>query len=352
MKSRSISDRFVLAQKILSVKESVAQAVTAGFFLEHPEWDAPYGEHGRKRCTEDVCFHLESLAGAVEAGSPVAFADYARWSARVLFARGIEAHTLESNLAQLQAHLCPVLGPEEQAAISPFLTAARGACLEPEVAASPPPDGDRLRLPREVFIAAILNGHRTAALNIVAEALRDGNSYVDIYVDLIAESLHRVGKLWEMNKIGVAQEHTATAIAQYAVAAIYPRLPPAAVHRGNMVVTGVAGELHQIGANLLADSMEANGWTVRYLGTNLPHSSVLDAVEELPANVLCISTTILAHLPVAADLVRVVRDKLRERAPRIVLGGAAHRLAPRFALEIGATDSISDLRQALAILCP
>jgi methanogenic corrinoid protein MtbC1 len=53
-------------------------------------------------------------------------------------------------------------------------------------------------------------------------------------------------------------------------------------------------ELHQVGANLVADAMEANGWTERSLGTNLLTSSILAAIEESSANVLCICTTIVA----------------------------------------------------------
>jgi len=90
---------------------------------------------------------------------------------------------------------------------------------------------------------------------------------------------------------------------------------------------------------------------VRFLGTNLPHSSVLAAVEESSADVLCISTTILANLPSVAELVRVVRSKLSDRVPKIVLGGTAYRLATQFAQEVGATG-INDLRHALATLAP
>jgi hypothetical protein len=38
-------------------------------------------------------------------------------------------------------------------------------------------------------------------------------------------------------------------------------------------------------------------------------------------------------------------------APKIVLGGAAYRLAPQFARDIGATEVIIDLREALATYC-
>jgi methanogenic corrinoid protein MtbC1 len=118
-----------------------------------------------------------------------------------------------------------------------------------------------------------------------------------------------------------------------------------------MVVTGVSGELHQLGANLVADAMEASGWTVRFLGSNLPHSSVVATVEESSADVVCISTTIVANLPSAVDLVRGIRSKLSERVPRIVLGGSAYRLATRFANELGSLEAVADLRGALALLC-
>jgi methanogenic corrinoid protein MtbC1 len=333
------------------LKPSVAQAITDEYFLNHPDWMARYGERGRQFCTADACFPLDFLAGAIEAGSPDAFADYSRWTARMLGARGIGAHTLEENFSQLEKHLSAALLPEESEGMLEFLRRGKEACREPESASESRASGDPLAVTREVFLSAILSGQRQAALNIVEEALRNGHSHVEIYVDVFSESLYRVGKLWELNKISVAQEHIATSITQYAIAAIYPRLAAAAEPRGNMVVTGVSGELHQIGANLVADAMEANGWMVRFLGTNLPHSSVVAAIEEISADVLCISTTIVANFPSVVELVRTVRGKLSKQTPKIVLGGAAYRVTPQFASEVGATAAVTDLRQGLAVLC-
>jgi methanogenic corrinoid protein MtbC1 len=348
----SISRRFSLAQKIQSVKLTVAQAMTDEFFLLHPDWAVRYGERGRQFCTADACFHLEFLAGAIQAGSPEAFADYAAWTARMLGARGIDAHTLEENLAQLEKHLAPVLPAAGRQEVAAFLAKGRQACAQSQAASAAQAPDAALGLTRNAFAAAIVGGDRQAALGIAEEALRTGSHHVDIYVDVIGEALRSVGALWEENRISVAQEHLATAITQYVIAMIFPRLVPTAPSRGNMVVTGVAGEQHQIGANLVADAMESSGWGVRFLGTNLPHSTILGVVEGIAADVLCISTTLVANLPAAADLVREVHARLGARAPRIVLGGAAFRLTPSFALEIGSpTETIPDLRQALALLC-
>src|SRR5450432_4129896 len=317
----SVSERFGLAQRLIAVKQDVARAVTEEFFLQHPDWAVRYGVRGRQFCTADTCLHIDFLAGAIEANSPEAFADYSRWTARMLAARGIAEHTLEENLGQLERHLLGAILAEEREAVLTFLGRGRQACTPSEAPAADLQSSEgSLSLTQKIFLAAILRGQGEAALKVVEEALHAGHSHADIYVEVFAASLQQVGELWELNKISVAQEHMATAITQYVIALIYPRMVPSGTRRGGMVVTGVAGELHQVGANLVADAMEANGWTVRFLGTNLPHSSILATIEEISADMLCISTTIVANLPSVVDLVQTVRSKLNQHVPRIVLG--------------------------------
>ena len=344
-------ERARIAQKLVSAKQDIAQAVTGDFFFKHPDSTTRYGERGRELCTADACFHVAFLAGAIEAGSPEMFGDYMRWTARMLGARGIAAHTLEENLDHLGKHLPSVLLPDESQEVLTFLTRARQAYFSPETASRTQQSGGSLALVSRVYLAAILSGQREAAINIIEEALQASHSHVDIYVDVFAEAQHRVGDLWELNKITVAQEHAATSITEAAIAAIYPRQVSSATYRGSMAVAGVLGEEHQIGANLFAKIMEANGWKTRFLGTNLPHASVLAALETSAVDVLCISTTLVSNLPAAVGLVRTVRNKFKKAPLKIILGGAAFKLASaRFAQEVGA-DDVTDLRGALTILC-
>jgi len=205
---------------------------------------------------------------------------------------------------------------------------------------------------QNAFLDAILAGRREAALSAVQEALQNGASLVDIYCDVVAESLRIVGTLWEREEICVAEEHLATATTKYVVDVIYPRQAIAPPFRGNMVITGVLGEEHQLGANLVADAMEANGWVIRFLGTNLPHGTIVSILESNAIDVLCISTTVPTNLPATGELIQRIRARPGSRSPRIVLGGAAHRQVPRFAKEIESVEVILDLRQALAKLCP
>jgi MerR family transcriptional regulator, light-induced transcriptional regulator len=270
----------------------------------------------------------------------------------MLGARGIDAHSLEETLTQLGSRFTVLFSPDEYEEVSSFLDRAKDVCARSGSGPESQEDDTALSLTRDVYLAAILSGQRQAALNIVDEALRAGHSHIDIYVDVFADALHRIGKLWELNKITVAQEHMATAVTQYAIASIYPKLVPDSVLRGQMVVTGVSGELHQIGANLVADAMESKGWNVRFLGSNTPSRAILQAIDESSADVLCISTTLISNLPSAAQLIRSVRNDRKDRAPRIILGGSAYHYSAGFADEIGAVEATMDLRAALSLLCP
>jgi len=202
----------------------------------------------------------------------------------------------------------------------------------------------------ERFLDAVLSGDRRTALRVVDDALESGASQIDIYSELFAASLRRVGDLWEANDISAIQDRIATGTTRAAISASYVRFPRAPIECGTLVVTGVAGELHQIGGSLFADCMDAGGWDVRFLGTDLPNAEIVEAVEACSANVLAITTTLVSQVPVVVELVRDVRARMGDRAPKIILGGLAYRDLPNIVRKVGAIGAFTDLRAAVEAL--
>jgi len=103
--------------------------------------------------------------------------------------------------------------------------------------------------------------------------------------------------------------------------------------------------MHQIGAHMVSDLFEARGWSVRFLGTNVPRAGVVQALAEHDADLLGISATMLFSVPNVVELVHAVRQKFGNARPRILVGGATFRLAPRLAGELGVESCVGDLRQ-------
>ena len=202
---------------------------------------------------------------------------------------------------------------------------------------------------RELYLEAILAGDSRSASDVALRAVEKGINVRDVYVDVLQESLYEVGRLWETNRISVSAEHLATAITQVVLSRLYEALPRPEATLGRFLLTGIEGELHQIGGHMVSDSLEADGWDVRFLGTDVLTADVLTAIAEFRPEILGISCTLLTNLPKAAFLIGAVRETYQGSAPRIVVGGGAFRAAPGKAAELGADAFAPDMRAAVGV---
>ena len=341
--------RSQLAETLRTRKEEIARTVTDEFLDRHPDWVDRYGEAARVRGEEDAAFHVEFLAGAVLADDPGAFADYTRWTSGVLSARGMAPRFLVENLEQVRDAASQDLDEAERATLRDHVRAGIEAIeSDPASGSDPADDGDRFQRERSLYLQAVRSGQRRAALNIALEALRNGASVPDVYREILQPVQYEIGRLWERNEMTVAREHMATAVTQYVVGQLYSHLEIPEASRGNALVTGVRGELHQLGANMVADVLEADGWNVRFLGTQLPHRGVLEAVDEHEPELIGISATVLFNLPAVAELIEELRSRFDDQLT-ILVGGSAFRTRPDVWEEMGADGYGGDLREAVRL---
>ena len=330
-------------------RQEIAEKVTEEFLHRYPDWVTRYGGRARRLGIEDAIFHQDFLVAAIETGDARLFGDYLRWTTGVLEARGIAPRFLRENVDQIAKELQSRLPPPVASEVAEFVKSGLDASRAAGVGV---PDGKanagELGNAQALYLEAILHGQRQAATGIAIETVRKGHGVPDVYADVLQESMYDVGRLWETNRITVAQEHMATAITQHVIAHLFPLIKPAQTQRGRMVITGVEGELHQVGPNMVADVLESAGWDVRFLGTNAPASGVLQAVEEHRADVLGISATMLFNLP---SVRRLIAEALALPGLnlRVILGGSAFRATAGLYKEIGAVGVALDVRAALRL---
>ncbi len=348
MTNMALNDRVQLSEKIDAVKQQVAEAVTDEFFVRHPDWLKRYGERGRKHGIEDAIFHQSYLSSAIESGSVAPFEAYARWTVGMLGARHIAAHFVAENIIQVGKALQPSLSTAETEFVAEFIAAGVSACENPLTAPERVPTA--LGETQALYLQAAIKGERRAAVSLALESLKRVSDIVDVYVDIFQASQYEVGRLWETNRITVAEEHMATAITQYAMAQLYQHIEPTGNQAGRMVLTGIEGEMHQVGPNMVADVLEARGWDVRFLGTNMPQNGILQAIEEQRAETVGISATVVTSLPKVVRLVKAIQEKFTSGCPRIIFGGRAFTSTPLLCRELGGSDAALDLRSALAIV--
>lgn len=340
-----------MMDRLRADRHELAGVLTDEYFHDHPEFEAAHPPHARLRTREDFGYLVDFLVGALAAGDPTTFVDMVLWTASVLESRNVPRAVLADSLGRLER----AVAERYPLAISESAVDILGIGARSLVAHQHPAIGDPRRLAPDldqsarVFLQAILQGDRHAALGVATEALTGGTSVADVYVTIIQMSMYEVGRRWEANEITVADEHLATAITQWVLAQLYDRLNIPAPHRGRAVITGIEGELHQLGANMVADMLEADGWDVRFLGANTPHEAVLNSVADHRATVLGVSTTMVVNLPQVDRLVSDARERFGDGL-RVIVGGGAFRGDPDLAKRFGVDGFAPDLRSAVQTL--
>ncbi|WP_433937609.1 B12-binding domain-containing protein [Sorangium cellulosum] len=181
-----------------------------------------------------------------------------------------------------------------------------------------------------LFAAAILTGNYVAARRALHAALGSGLDH--IYERVVAPAMAEVGRRWYENRITVADEHLATAVAQAAVASLYPLIAwPSGGPRA--VVGCVEPELHTFGARMVADLLALDGWQTTFTSGGISLARGLEDAGRGAVKLVAVSITLGAHVPDARALIQ----RVREGAPgaKILAGGRAVAALPDAAKLLG-----------------
>jgi methanogenic corrinoid protein MtbC1 len=202
---------------------------------------------------------------------------------------------------------------------------------------------------RDAFLLALIERDSAAARRAVDVARAAGIAIDDVYLQVMQPALYEVGHRWALGELNVAQEHYATVIAASLLDVLSAQRELPESDGRLAVVTGTPEELHALGARMVSDFLEADGWETILLGAGPPVDDVVALVDSEQPDVVALSTSTAGALPGVAELV----GRLAALVPRplIVAGGqfwTAETSAA--ALEFGADLVIHDARELVASL--
>lgn len=213
--------------------------------------------------------------------------------------------------------------------------------------------------PEEVlpgYLEAVTQGNRREAFARVDAALAAGLDVRAMYLRVFAPALREIGRLWQENRITVADEHLATAITQAAMGRMYDRLfaeaPPA---RRLLVAACADTERHELGLRMLCDLLELEGWDTVFLGATVPVEDLVEMVRIRRPEAVALSATIGPHLPRVRHTVQILREAFPDGAPLIAVGGRPFVDDPGLAARVGADLTAADADEAARVLnerCP
>lgn len=192
------------------------------------------------------------------------------------------------------------------------------------------------------YLSSLLTGDHAACRALVRQALDAGVDMRELYTGLFQRSLYEVGELWEKNRITVATEHLATAITERVMVEVYPQLFSQQYRGRSAIIACPADEYHQIGAQMVADVFELNGWNGYFLGASTPGNDLLRMIDEKKPDVLALSMSLSFHLPRLLEVIQTVEQ--RYPGLPVWVGGQAFRWGGQEALAaFGQVSFLPDL---------
>jgi methanogenic corrinoid protein MtbC1 len=199
------------------------------------------------------------------------------------------------------------------------------------------------------YMDALLNVQRDAASRMILKAVDEGTGIKDIYIHVFESSQHEIGRLWQTNKITVAQEHFCTAATQMIMSQLYPYIFRTDKIGLRLVAACAAGEMHEIGVRMVADIFEMEGWDTYYLGANTPNESMIQTIIDLKPDIIAISASIHYNIVAVMDLIKLIRNTPDISNIKIMVGGRPFLLAPELWRKVGADGCPTNAIRALSL---
>lgn len=309
-----------------------------------------FGANERLRMVFDLEMHLAFLGEAVRCDTASIFVEYAIWTNQLLISCGGDSLDFRACLLAIDTQI-------EESGRGDWVKLARHNLAEglrqleivqPVAQTYLSPDNPYLAL-ANAFLNDCINLRRNEALEGIQNAIQRGISVKDVYFQVITPVMHELGRLWHLNKITIGLEHYCTAVAQMAMAQLFPLLFDGAAKKRRLVSACVPGELHEIGARMVSDMFELHGWDTVFLGADVPVDSVVDVIVRHNASVLAISVTMGANLSAVSCLMDAVRASSASAKVKILVGGAAFNVDNALWQRLGADGWAADAQVAIEL---
>ncbi len=188
--------------------------------------------------------------------------------------------------------------------------------------------------------AMVESGKTKLVPGLVQEALDEGSAAQDI-LQAMVDSMSLIGDKFSAGEIFVPEMLMAAKAMAKGVDVLKPLMAGDATNNlGTCIIGTVAGDLHDIGKNLVAMMIESAGFTIVDLGVDVPAAKWVEAITENPnVTLVACSGLLTTTMPALHEAVQTIKGS-GLTGFKVIVGGAP--VTQAYANEIGADGFASD----------
>ena len=195
---------------------------------------------------------------------------------------------------------------------------------------------------------AVIDMDPVEARDLTRQALESGAAALLILRQGLIAGLEVVGGKFKNDEIFLPEVMLSAKAFQEGFSLLEPRLKQGDYRpRGKVLMGTVAGDVHDIGKNIVAVLLQGNGYEVIDAGADVPAARFLALAKEHQPQVIGLSALLTTTMPVMKQVIEALKKEgLRERV-KVMIGGAP--VTKEYARQIGA-DGYGEDAQAGVML--
>lgn len=209
-------------------------------------------------------------------------------------------------------------------------------------------EGDSENKTNQAVYEGVIKGNKRTMVQLVTRCIEEGNVPSFILDNLLIPAINEVGELFDKQIYFLPQLISSAEAMKLAIDYLEPLLKKDGSQKklGTVVIATVAGDVHDIGKNLVVLMLKNYGFQVIDLGKDVPSEKIIETAKEADADIIALSalmTTTMLEMKQVISLKRAAGLRAR-----VVIGGAV--ITQSYADEIGADGYAKDAGETVALV--
>lgn len=195
---------------------------------------------------------------------------------------------------------------------------------------------------------AVLDGNNAAIGGLVLDLVKKGIPANDVLERGLIAAMEVIGRQFSTGEAFIPEVLLSARAMNQAVEALGPHLSGGvATDHGKVLIGTVAGDMHDIGKNMVVTMLKGVGFDVMDLGINVAREKFVESVAQFKPDILGLSALLTTTMTEMRNVIASLEAAQLRHTCKIMIGGAP--LSEKFAREIGADGFAPDAVDAVAL---
>jgi len=194
---------------------------------------------------------------------------------------------------------------------------------------------------------AVLKGNRAGIVKLTQTALNDGQLPAAMLNQILLPAINEVGELFDQGRYFLPQLISSAETMKLSIEYLEPYLmdDTGSKEMPVIVIATVAGDIHDIGKNLVALMLKNHGFKVIDLGKDVKKEEIIEAARKHNASIIALSALMTTTMKEMKNVVNFAKEN--GITAKIIIGGAV--ITADYASEIGADGYSKDAADAVRV---